>query len=74
MAMVSPTFVDTLAPTVEADACVDCACEADCDDYDDVEAPLLVGLVIIFKQEFFSGKVLPKMVCSFQKNSFYKKS
>jgi len=32
--------VDTLAPTVGADACVDCACEEDCDD---AKVPLSVG-------------------------------
>jgi len=67
IAMAAPTAVDTLAPTVWEDACVNCACEEDCDDCDDVEAPLLVDLVIIFKalpllkcmhkQEFFREKV-----------------
>ena len=41
--------IDTLAPIVGADACVDCACEEDCDDCDDAEVPLLVGLAITFK-------------------------
>jgi hypothetical protein len=37
--MVAPVAVDTLAPTVGADACVDYAYEEDCDDCDDVEVP-----------------------------------
>jgi len=49
IAIIAPTVVDTLAPTVGADACVNYGCEEDCDDCDDAEAPLLVGLVIIFK-------------------------
>jgi len=49
MAMAASTTVDTLAPTVGADACVNCAYEEDCDDCDDAEAPLLVDLVIVFK-------------------------
>jgi hypothetical protein len=67
IAMVAPTTVDTLAPTVGANASVDCACEEDCNDCDDIEAPLLVDLVIIFKalpllkgkhtKEFFREKV-----------------
>jgi len=49
MAMVAPTAVDTLAPTAGADACVNCACEEDCDDCDEIEAPILTDLVIVFK-------------------------
>ena len=49
MAMVAPTVVDTLAPTEGANTGVDCACEEDCDDCDDIEAPVLADLVIIFK-------------------------
>jgi len=47
--MVAPTRVDTLAPTVGADACVDCSCGEECGDCDDAEAPLMVSLVIVFK-------------------------
>jgi len=67
IAMVAPTTIDTLAPTVGTDVCVNCACEEDCDDCDDVEATLLVDLIIVFKalplhkcmhkQEFFPEKV-----------------
>ena len=46
MAMAAPTAVDTLAPTVGADSCVNYDCEEDCDD---AEAPLHVALVIVFK-------------------------
>jgi hypothetical protein len=49
IAINAPMAVDTLAPTVGADACVDCACEEDCDDCDDAELPLLVGQAISFK-------------------------
>jgi len=35
--MVARTVVNTLGPTVGADAYVDCACEEDCDD---AEVPL----------------------------------
>jgi len=49
MAMIAPTAVDTLEPTEWADACVYCACEEDCDDYDDIEVSVLADLVIIFK-------------------------
>jgi len=41
--MVAPTRVDTLAPTVGADACVDCSCGEECGDCDDAEAPLMVS-------------------------------
>jgi len=47
--MVAPMAVDTLAPTVGVDACVDCVCEEDCDDFDDAKVPLLVGRAISFK-------------------------
>ena len=47
--MVAPIAVDTLAPTVWADTCVDCACEYDCDNCEDTEVPLLVGRAISFK-------------------------
>ena len=47
--MVAPMTVDTQAPTVGANACVNYACEKDCDDCDDAESPLLVGLVMVFK-------------------------
>jgi len=40
--------VDKLAPTVRADACVDCACKEDYDDCDDAEVPLWVGQAISF--------------------------
>nr|ABN08763.1 hypothetical protein MtrDRAFT_AC160012g21v2 [Medicago truncatula] len=66
-AMVASMAVDTLASTVGADACMDCACEEDCDDYDDSKVPLLVGRAISFdalplhkcmhKQVFFPEKV-----------------
>jgi hypothetical protein len=49
IAMVAPMAVGTLAPTVGADACVDYACEEDCDDCDDAKLPLLVGRAISFK-------------------------
>jgi hypothetical protein len=65
-------MVDILALTVEADACVDCACEDDCDDCDDAEVPLLVGLAITFKtllllkcmhtQVYFQKKVHQKQL------------
>jgi len=65
--MVASMTVDTLAPTVGANACVDYACEEDCDDYDDSKVPLLVGRAISFKalplhkcmhkQVFFPKKV-----------------
>jgi len=41
--------VDALAPILGAYAYVDCACEEDCDDFDDAEIPLLVGRTISFK-------------------------
>ena len=46
IAMVAPMAAHTLAPTVGADAYIDCSCENDCDD---AEVPLLVDLVIVFK-------------------------
>jgi hypothetical protein len=49
IAMVTPKAVDTLAPTAGADARVNCACDEDCDDCDDIEATILTDLVIIFK-------------------------
>jgi len=47
--MAASTTVDTLASTDGANACVNCAYEEDCDDRGDVETPLLVDLVIVFK-------------------------
>jgi len=68
---------------VGTDACVDCAYEEDCDDCDDPETPLLVGLIIVFKdlpllkcmhkQEFFPIKSLLKTVVNFQKTVFTRK-
>ena len=49
MAMVATTVVDTLVPNAGEDAHVICACEEDCDDCDDIVAPILVDLDIIFK-------------------------
>jgi hypothetical protein len=72
--------VDTLAPTVGADACVDCACEEDYDDCNDLEVSLLVGQAISFKalpllkcmhrQISFQKKSLPKAVIIFSRNIF----
>jgi len=61
IAMVTHMAVDTLAPTVGVDACVDCSCEDDCDDCDDAEVPLLVGRAISFK-------VLPLLKCIHRKS------
>jgi len=41
--------VETLAPIVGANACVDFAYEEDCDDCDHAEVPRLVGRTISFK-------------------------
>jgi len=59
--------VDTLAPTVGADACVDCACE-DCAFVceDDEEVPLLLERAISFK-------VLPLLKCMHKQLFFHKK-
>jgi hypothetical protein len=73
MAMVSSTVVvGTLAPTKGADARLDCPCEDDCDDCDNIEAPILMDLVIIFKAS-------PLLKCmhknaNFLKNKFTKNS
>jgi hypothetical protein len=45
IAMVARMAVDTLSPTVGADACVDCACE----NCDNAEVLLLAGRAISFK-------------------------
>jgi hypothetical protein len=84
MAMVAPTTVDTLAPTTGADARVICTCEEDLDDYDDIEAPILMDLVIIFKAlpllkcmhknaNSSLRKSSLKIVANLRKNSFHKK-
>jgi len=65
-AMVAPITVDTLAPTVGAYACVDCACEEDCDDCDDAKVSLLVGRAISFK-------ALPLIKCMHIKVFFLEK-
>jgi len=62
IAMVAPMAVGTVAPTVGADACVDCTCE---DDFDDAEVPLIVGLVIVFKD-------LPLLKCIHKQEIFLK--
>jgi len=49
MAMVAPKANGTLAPTAGVDVCVLCGCEEDCNDCDDIEAPVLADLVILFK-------------------------
>jgi len=46
MVMVSSKAVGTLAPTAGVDVCVFCACEEACNDYDDIEEPVLADLVI----------------------------
>ena len=63
MAMVSPMVVDTVAPTKGADTHVNCACDEVCDDCDDIEAPILVDLVIIFI-------VLPLLKCMHKNANF----
>jgi len=71
IAMVAPMVVDTLAPTVGADACVDYACEEDCDDCEDAEVPLFLHRAVSFK-------ALPLLKCmhiqiSFQTKVYQKK-
>jgi len=61
--MDAPMAIYTLAPV---DACVDCACEEDCDDCDDEEVPLLVGRAITFK-------ALPLLKCMHKQEYFHKK-
>jgi len=63
MAMVAPTAVDTLAPTEGADARINYAYEEDCDDCDDIETPVFVDLVIIFK-------ALPLLKCMHKNANF----
>jgi len=46
MAMVAPTAVDTLAPTEGMDARVNCGCEEDCNDCDDIEASILANFTL----------------------------
>jgi hypothetical protein len=66
MTMVAPTTVDTLEPTLGADARLNCDCEDDCDDCDDVETPILADLVIILK-------VLPLLKCMYKQEFFQEK-
>jgi len=63
MTMAAPTVVDTLAATEGEDACVNCACEEDCDD---AKTPLLVDLVIVFK-------ALPLLKCMHKRRLFSQK-
>lgn len=53
MAMVAPKATGTLASTVGPNVRVICACEEDYNDYDDIEAPVLADLVILFKALHF---------------------
>jgi hypothetical protein len=46
MAMVAPKAVGKLAPTAWVDVCVICAYKEDCND---IDAPVLADLVILFK-------------------------
>jgi len=64
--MVVPTAIGTLAPTARADARVICAYDEDCDDCDDIEAPVLADLVIIFK-------ALPLLKCMHKQFLFCRK-
>jgi len=66
LAVAVSTVVDTLAPTEGANVCVTCACEDDCNDCDDAEAPLLVDLVIVFK-------ALPLLKCMHKMRIFPQK-
>ena len=63
--MVSPMAIGTAAPTVGAYSCVDCACHKDCDYCHDAEVPLIVGLVIVFKD-------LPLLKCIHKQDIFLK--
>jgi len=72
--MVAPMAVDSLAPTVGSDACVDCACEEGCDDCDDAEVPLLLVEPFLSRlyhflnactDKYFSRKSLPKTIIIF---------
>jgi len=49
MAMVAPKAVGTLASTAGANVCVICVREENCNDCDDIEASVLVDLVLLFK-------------------------
>jgi len=49
MAVVAPKAVGTLKSIAGMDVCVVCACEEVFNDCDDIEAPVLVDLVILFK-------------------------
>ena len=71
--IIASMAVDTLAPTVGVDACMDCAFEEDCDD---VEVPLLVGRAIFLRlyhflnactNKYFSRKQFTKDSSNFQK-------
>jgi len=68
--MVAPMAVDSLAPTVGSDACVDCGC----DDCDDAEVPLLLVEPFLSRlyhflnactDKYFSRKSLPKTIIIF---------
>jgi len=56
MAMVAPKVVGTLASTAGVDVCVIYACEEDFNYCDNIEAPVFVDLIILFK-------VLPLRKC-----------
>jgi len=84
MVVVAPKAVGTITSIKGMDVCVFCACEDDCNDCDDIEAPVLTDLVILFKAlplrkcmhkdaDFFLGKVLLKIVANLQKDRFHKK-
>jgi len=82
VAMVAPKAVGTCTSIVRMDVCVICACEEDCNDCDDIKAPVLADLVILFTAlplhkcthkdaDFFLGNFLLKIhKKGFSKTSF----
>jgi len=62
MAMVAPKVVGTLAPTAGLDVCAIYACEEDCNDRDDIDAPVLTDFILF--------KALPLRKCMHKDANF----